>query len=142
MTGSLSDIVHLLIIAVCGSFSAWAFWRSATRPSCDDHDMNDNLAGPGAKKWKHDYVCPTCRCCVSADEVLTEICLSCGGQMNQWPASAATRSIVRNGRWILQRKINGTSYTWVDRQWVPLSDPKQARKARASGPSPEGAGNG
>lgn len=93
------------------------FQNSATLP---DHNIADLKQSATSTAWSHIHACPLCKSPIGHQEYMTDICLSCGSTMPPGKKSAATRKIVRDGRWVKTVRINNVEYMHDDSNWVPI----------------------
>ena len=83
-----------------------------------EHRLGDRRPGSGAEPWVHVRPCPICLEKTGHQEFMTEICLSCGGEMKTLPCDAATRRIFYCGQWRAQMRYRGDDYLREDGRWV------------------------
>ena len=83
-------------------------------PPCGvSHPLDDNLPSATSGQWTPSKVCPFCKNDISHRERHAGICETCGRSF-EWVAwqSAATREVLRSGRWVKQRRINGVNFLY------------------------------
>ncbi len=83
-----------------------------------EHCLGDRRPGLGAAPWSHIRPCPICLEETGHQEFMTQICLSCGGEMKRLPRNGATRRIFYGGQWRTQMRYCGDDYLRENDRWV------------------------
>jgi hypothetical protein len=140
MTFEAGLIIGALVVAG-GGLLIWGLSSRSIPLSAPgaDHDLNDLKAGPSATAWRHTDRCPHCLSEIGHQEIMTDICLSCG---RNWEYisdvhHAAIRNVVWNGRWVADLLIDKKHYSFDGKNWglFPARTPSERANWTANRPS-------
>ena len=88
------------------------------KSSLPDHNLAVRIVTPTSTKWRRIDACPSCHEEIGHEEVMTDICLSCGAHFEDMADEGAARKIVWLGEWRDNYLINNENYVRIDGRMV------------------------
>ena len=98
-------------------------WFGLFPPSGFSHPLDDNLPSATSGHWKHCRTCPHCQSDIGHEERMSDICETCGRDFKGTRSPyGARRRVIRKGRWVTQKRIDGVNYLYRGKKWVAVTE--------------------